>query len=64
MVKMSNIIFYIALIVAIVALVAAGRVLYLAWSDYRFRRERRLVEDRRSKSMVVPMERRRARRRL
>jgi len=60
----SHLVFYLALIVAIVALVAAGRVLYLAWSDYRFRRERRLGEERRCKGMVVPMERRKARRRL
>jgi len=59
----SHLIFYFALIVAIVAIVAAGRVLYLAWSDYRFRRERRLGQERRRGEMTVPMERRKGQRR-
>lgn len=61
---MSHLAFYFALIVAAVALVAAGRVLYLAWADFRFRRERRLSEDRRRLSMLVPMERRKGQRRV
>jgi hypothetical protein len=59
----SHIAFSLALVVALVAIVSASRVLYLAWSDHRFRRERRLGEDRRQRDMVVPMERRKRRRR-
>jgi len=55
----SHLVFYLSLAVAVVALVASVRVLYLAWSDYRFRRERRLGEDRRRQSLAVPMDRRR-----
>jgi hypothetical protein len=59
----SHLVFYFSLGVAVVALVASVRVLYLAWSDYRFRRERRLGEDRRRQSLAVPMERRKTDRR-
>ncbi|RLB37061.1 MAG: hypothetical protein DRH30_13880 [Deltaproteobacteria bacterium] len=55
--------FYFALIVAVIGLAVAGRFLFAAWSDYRFRRERRQDEDRRQRQTVVPMERRRCDRR-
>jgi len=56
-------VFYFALVVAVIGFVVAGRFLYAAWSDYRFRRQQRQDEDRRRRKLVVPMERRKRDRR-
>jgi hypothetical protein len=56
-------IFAIALGVALIGLVVAGRFLWTAWSDYRFRRDKRRDQDRRQTDLPVPMERRQRSRR-
>jgi hypothetical protein len=55
--------FIIAIVVALAGLVVAGRFLWMAWSDFRFRREKRREQDRRQRDLPVPMERRRRDRR-
>lgn len=54
--------FWLALVIAVIGLVVAGRFLFNAWSDYRLK-ERRAGIDRRRQSTSVPMERRRRDRR-
>ncbi len=56
-------IFIIAAVVALTGLVIAGRFLWSAWSDFRFRRQKRMEEDRRQTNLPVPMERRKRDRR-
>ena len=60
---MSSILFYAALTVSVVGLAVALRFLFMAWSDHRFRRQRRASRDRRQEDLTVPMERRKANRR-
>jgi hypothetical protein len=55
--------FIIAVIVALTGLVIAGRFLWAAWSDFRFRRQMRQEQDRRQRDLPIPMERRRRDRR-
>jgi len=56
-------IFTIAVIVALTGLVIAGRFLWAAWSNFRFRRQKRQEQDRRQRNLSVPIERRRRDRR-
>jgi hypothetical protein len=58
-----DVVFTIALVVAIIGVAVAGRFLWAAWSDYRFRRVKRQDQDRRQRDLAVPMERRRRNRR-
>jgi hypothetical protein len=58
-----NVIFIIAAVVALTGLVIAGRFLWTAWSDFRFRRQKRMEQDRRQTKLPVPMERRKRDRR-
>ena len=60
--SMETVFFWLALVIAVVGLAVAGRFLVLAWSDYRLK-ERRTREDRRRRSINIPMERRRRDRR-
>lgn len=54
---------YLALVVALVGLVVAGRVLYLARTGGWYGVERRKLKDRRKTKMAVPIERRKGERR-
>jgi len=58
-----DIVFIISVVVALTGLVIAGRFLWAAWSDFRFRRQKRQEQDRRQRNLAVPMERRRRDRR-
>jgi len=58
-----DVLFIIAVVMALTGLVIAGRFLWAAWSDFRFRRQKRQEQDRRQHSLAVPMERRRRDRR-
>ena len=60
---MNAIVFYSALAVSVVGFAVALRFLFMAWSDYRIRRERRQNADRRRRQSPVPMERRKGDRR-
>ena len=59
----NRILFLTAAVIALAGLVVAVRFLYLAWSDYRFGKERRQGADRRRRDMAVPIERRKGDRR-
>ena len=56
-------VFIIAVVVALTGLAIAGRFLWMAWSDFRFRRQRRREQDRRQYNLAIPMERRKRARR-
>lgn len=58
-----DLLFIIAAVVALTGLVVAGRFLWIAWSDFRFRRQERMQHDRRETKLPVPMERRKRDRR-
>lgn len=60
---MTDVVFTLAVLVAVVALAVAGRFLAGAWRDVRLGRERRSGGDRRRHERLVPIERRAGERR-